>query len=374
MKKILIIVAGILLAFGAFYFLKTSQSGKKNQTVPSVIPEKTTYNFLVLGYGGGVHDGTYLTDTMMVAHIDTKVKKVTLISIPRDLWVKLPTKSGADFHTKINSVYQLELFPKDYPDLKPVSTKAIVSEVTSLPIDGYVSVDFAGFTKAIDILGGVDVNVAKSFTDPEYPVDGKEKDLCGQDELFKKAEPYITPPFDQTERLNKFKEDPKIEEFVKNATETPELAFPCRYEKLEFTKGMTHMDGQTALKYARSRHSPTDGGDFARARRQQQIIEAVKEKILSLGFVSKVIPLIDEFKKDVKTDIGLDVIQKFIGQVNVAKEYKITSFILTDQNVLKDAISDDKQYILVPDEGLDSWAEIQKVINDTIASSAATLK
>ena len=98
------------------------------------------------------------------------------------------------------------------------------------------------------------------------------------------------------------------------------------------------------------------------------------EKILSLGFVSKVIPLIDEFKKDVKTDIGLDVIQKFIGQVNVAKEYKITSFILTDQNVLKDAISDDKQYILVPDEGLDSWAEIQKVINDTIASSAATLK
>ena len=166
MKKIIIIIIGIFLAFGIFYFLKIPQSNNKTGVQPSPKPEKTTYNFLLLGYGGGVHEGTYLTDTIMVAHVDTKIKKATLFSIPRDLWVSLPTKSGSDFHTKINSIYQLELFPKDYPDLKKISTTTILSQITGLPIDGYVSVNFEGFTKAIDILGGIDIDVKKTFTDP----------------------------------------------------------------------------------------------------------------------------------------------------------------------------------------------------------------
>lgn len=372
-KKILIIVAGIICALGIF-FIFNNYFRSKQKVAPLVKrkPVQTTYNFLLLGYGGGVHDGTYLTDTIMAVHIDTKAKKATLISIPRDLWVKLPTKSGADYHSKVNAVYQLALFPKDFPDLLTISPEKIISEVTGLSNDGYVSINFSGFTKTIDILGGVDVNVQKSFTDSEYPIDGKEKDLCGQDDIFKKSEPFLTPVADPTERINKFKEDPKIEEFVKNASESPELAFPCRYEKLDFKKGLVHMDGQTALKYARSRHSETDGGDFNRAARQQQIIEAVKNKVLSIGFVSKVIPLLDEYKKDVQTNIGLDIIKKFIARANTAREYKINSFILTDQNVLKDAISDDKQYILIPIEGMDNWTGIKKVINNTILGITPT--
>ena len=366
MKKLIIIFLAIFLAGGAFVatkqFVFNENSAKKISQKP--VPEKTTFNFLLLGYGGGVHDGTYLTDTIMVANIDTKTKKATLFSIPRDLWVKMPTKSGADFHTKINAAYQLELFPKDYPDLLQTPTKTIISQITGLPIDGYVSINFEGFTKAIDILGGIDVNIEKSFTDPEYPIDGKEKDLCDKDTeaLFKKAEPFITPPFDPDERLRKFKEDPKIEEFVKNASSTPELAFPCRYEKLEFKKGIAHLDGQTALKYARSRHSEIDGGDFNRARRQQQVIEGIKSKVISLGFIPKIIPLLNEFKKDVKTDVGLEIIKKFIGQADKAKEYKTTTFVLTDQNVLKDSVSADGQYILIPNEGMDSWGGIKKMI------------
>ncbi len=385
MKKITIIIVGIFLAFGTFYFFTKFQLGKKS-TQTSIKPkqEKITYNFLLLGYGGGVHDGTYLTDTIMIANINTKLKKATLISIPRDLWVKLPTKSGADFHTKINAVYQLELFPKDFPDLKPISTKSVISQISGLQVDGYLSVNFAGFTKAVDILGGIDVNIKKSFIDEEYPIDGKEKELCDKDteDLFKKAEPFITPGFNPDERNQQFKDNPKLEEFVKNATSSPELAFPCRYEKLEFTKGITHMDGQTALKFARSRHSGADGGDFNRANRQQQIITAVKDKVLSIGFVTKIIPLMNEYKKDVKTDISLDVIKKFIEQADKSKEYKINTFVLTDQNVLKNAISDDRQYILIPQEGIDNWKEIQKNINNTIigitpiptATSSAILK
>jgi LCP family protein required for cell wall assembly len=375
MKKITIIIAGIILAFGSFYFLKIYSLDNKTgiQSPIKQKQEKTVYNFLLLGYGGGVHEGTYLTDTIMVIHIDTKIKKATLFSIPRDLWVKLPTKSGEDFHTKINAVYQLELFPKDYPDLKQPSAKTIISQITNLPIDGFVSINFEGFIKAIDILGGIDIEVKKSFIDPEYPIEGREKELCDKDteELFKKAEPFITPGFNPEERDRQFKDNPSLEEFVKNASSSPELAFPCRYEKLEFKKGPNHMGGATALKFARSRHSPDDGGDFNRALRQQQVIEGIKNKVISLGFISKIIPLMDEFKKDVKTDIGLDIIKKFISQADKINEYKITTFVLTDQNVLKNAISDDKQYILIPREGIDSWSGIHQIIN---ASSPAILK
>ena len=375
MKKFLIIIVGILLAFGAFYFFNNFKfNGKTNQqSLLKPKPEKIVFNFLLLGYGGGIHEGTYLTDTIMIVNIDIKTKKTTIFSIPRDLWVGLPTKSGADFHTKINTLYQLELFPKDYPDLKQLSTKVVVSQITGLPIDGYVSINFAGFTKAIDILGGIDVEIKRSFTDPKYPITGKEKELCDKDteELFKKAEPFITPGFNPEDRIQQFKDDPKLEEFVKNATDSPELAFPCRYEKLEFNKGLAHLDGETALKFARSRHSPEDGGDFNRAFRQQQVIEAVKNKVINIGFVSKIIPLIDEFKKDVKTDIGLDVVKKFISQADKSKEYKITSFVLTGQNVFKNATSDDGQYILIPKEGIDNWTGIQKII---FSSSSASLK
>jgi len=386
MKKIAIIIIAIILSLGLFNFLKNPNFFNKSsgKSLIKLVPEKTSYNFLLLGYGGGNHDGTYLTDTIMIAHVNIKSKKVNLISIPRDLWVKLPTKSGEDFHTKINAVYQLELFPKDFPDLKPVSTKKILSEVSGLPIDGYLSVNFAGFTKSVDILGGIDVEVLKSFTDSEYPIDGKEKELCGQDTeaLFKKAEPFITPGYNPEDRIRQFKDDSKLEEFVKNATESPELAFPCRYEKLEFQKGITHIDGKTALKYARSRHSQTEGGDFNRANRQQQVILAIKNKVLSLGFLTKIIPLMQEYKNDVKTDISLDIVQKLISQADKTSDFKIITFVINDENVLKDAISDDKQFILIPEEGIDNWLGIHKAILNTIngatltpsASSSANLK
>lgn len=386
MKKLIIILFAIILAGGVFFTLKQLISKNNNNDIQKPAPAQTSFNFLLLGYGGGTHEGTYLTDTMMLAHVDTKTKKATLFSIPRDLWVRLPTKSGADFHIKINAVYQLELgdlgdVSKVYPDLDQSHfgkaddanfVKYILTQITNLPIDGYVGVDFSGFTKAVDILGGIDVNIEKSFTDTQYPIDGKEKDLCDKntEELFKKAEPYITPPFDPAERLKKFKEDPKIEEFVKNATDSPELAYPCRYEKLEFKKGVAHMDGTTALKYARSRHSEINGGDFNRARRQQQIIEAVKSKVLSLGIVTKIPELINEFKQDVKTDISSDLITKFISLANTVNQYKITTYVLSDENVLQDAVSDDRQFILIPKEGLDKWNGIQK----EIASLSGKLK
>ena len=285
MKKILISVASIsvaifiILGYKAFIFYKRINTSKTVSSSSSIKKqEKKIYNILLLGYGGGSHDGTYLTDSMMVVHIDLSQKKIAMISIPRDIWVKLPTKSGADFHEKINAVYQMGLNPDNYPDVdvkgegQPAAAdliKRVIGPVFGLPIDNYVSIDFDGFKRAVDILGGVDVSVLKTFDDYEYPVDGKEKDLCGKTEA-------------------------DLPELEKIASDSPSLAFPCRYEHLHFDQGTTHMNGETALKYVRSRHSLQDGSDFGRAARQQRFLEAVKDKIISPGFITKIVPLMDE--------------------------------------------------------------------------------
>ena len=383
MKKILFVLVGILAGAVVFYLVKITQFYKYIYT-PSTrkpagqkpIAEKEQFAILLLGYAGGNHAGTYLTDTMIVMHVNKKTKKALLVSLPRDLWVKLPTKSGDDFYSKINTVYETELFPNDFPDLDTKKagsksdaelTKRVIGAITGLEIDNYVSIDFASFTKAIDILGGVDIKVQKSFEDEKYPVEGKENDFCGKEEQFKQIEPYFNDTAASPEAKEKLlKEKPELDEFLRNATDSPQLAFPCRYEKIHFDAGLQHMDGATALKFSRSRQSPQDGGDFARARRQQLLLEAVREKILSVGFIAKLPALLDETKNYVKTDIGPDQIQKFLKEVASAKDYSLTSIVLSDQNVLTTSRSDSGQYILTPEGGIDQWAPVQKFIKDTI--------
>jgi LCP family protein required for cell wall assembly len=285
----LLVVIGIFFTASkikSFYEgIYTGKESVKNQ-IPTPKPEKKIFNFLIMGYGGGNHDGAYLTDTLMIAHVDMEKKRTVLISLPRDIWVKIPTKSGDDFHEKINAVYQMGLFNKNYPDIPAKYaeeqgaanlTKEVVGNIVGLEIDNYVAIDFEGFTKAVDVLGGVDVNVETTFDDYEYPVTGKEKDLCG-------------------------KEEKDLPDLLKIATESPTLAFPCRYEHLHFDAGLTHMDGETALKYVRSRHSLQDGNDFGRAKRQQRFLEAVKNKVISIGFITKIPALMDEMQNYIRTD------------------------------------------------------------------------
>lgn len=382
MKKLVVIVFAVLLAGFIFYALKFMNFYNKIYTpiqetrVEKKAGPKTTFSALLLGYGGANHEGAYLTDTMMLVQIDTKKKKVTLVSMPRDIWVKLPTKSGDDFHAKINSVYESELFPNDWPDLDTKIagsktdaelTKYVVSQITGLSVDNYISIDFESFTKAIDILGGVDVNVLKAFDDEKYPAEGKEDDLCGKEEQFKLIEPYLPDATGSAEEREKLlKEKPELDEFLRNATDSPQLAFPCRYEKIHFDAGQQHMDGATALKFVRSRQSPQDGGDFARARRQQQLLEALRNKILSVNFVAKIPSLLDEMEQYVKTDVDPETIKKLLKEAPNANQYKITSIVLSDQNVLKNGRSENGQYILIPEQGEDQWKRVQIFIKNTI--------
>ncbi len=354
MKKILLITAGIVFGAIIFFLIKLSQF-YGNIYIPKlnnghIQQDKTSYNILFLGYGGPGHDGPYLTDTMMVVHLDLKSNKVFQISIPRDAWVKIPTQSGQSLHSKVNTLYEIVLFLKDFPDVQQIiptpqgKTNPLtygVWEVTGLPIDYYVAIDFSGFVRAVDILGGVDINVQKSFDDLQYPVEGKEKDLCGKTEA-------------------------DLPELEKIATESPQLAFPCRYEHLHFDEGLQHMDGTAALKFVRSRHSAQDGGDFARAQRQQLFLEGVKEKVLNIGFVPKIIPLLDELKEHIKTDIPFDLTKRFVGEVKDANSYEITHLVLSDKDYLDNALSENGQYVLIPKEGQDNWNNIHQVIINAI--------
>ncbi len=190
-------------------------------------------NILFLGMGGLGHDGGMLTDTIIFSSLNLKTDSVTMISIPRDIWV--PT-----LNAKINAAY--EIGEKKATGSGILMSSDAVYEIVGEPIHYTVLMDFKGFEQLIDSLGGIDIVIDKSFTDEMYPIRGKENDLCGGDPEFK-----------------------------------------CRYETIVFNKGTNHMDGKTALKFSRSRHSTDleEGTDFARAARQQKVIAAIKSKTLS---------------------------------------------------------------------------------------------
>lgn len=242
---------GVVIAFFLFIFLciKTYRYGQYVFAQTGISPTvalqllfgkgvtlKSTddrTNILLLGIGGGAHDGADLTDTIMIASISHKTPSVSLISIPRDIW-------SETLKDRINSAYH-------YGEEKKKGggrtlARAIMEDVIGLPIHYVVVIDFSQFEKLIDQVGGVTVTIPKTFTDSEYPIAGKENDLCDGDPLYK-----------------------------------------CRYETITFTAGNQHMDGATALKYVRSRHAEGDEGtDFARGKRQQDVIIALKDQILSM--------------------------------------------------------------------------------------------
>ncbi|MDR3642040.1 MAG: LCP family protein [Candidatus Doudnabacteria bacterium] len=187
-------------------------------------------NILLLGVGGAGHDGPYLTDTMILAQIRPDIGQITLTSIPRDYWVNMP-EGGQD---KINSAFAYGLGQNMDWNQAGSYARQVVQNLSGLQIPYFAVMDFSGFEKAVDQVGGVDVTVDRTFTDYQYPDSGTG---------------YLPP---QT-----------------------------------FTAGLQHMDGARALIFARSRHAAgIEGSDFARSQRQQKIIEAFKQKVLSGNLIS----------------------------------------------------------------------------------------
>ncbi len=333
-------------------------SGSVN-SIQQSFDNKKPIDIVLLGYGGGNHDGAYLTDSIIAVHIDPKTQKIFLISIPRDTWVKIPANGDDGGYAKINAAYQIGLDDKGYPDKQsqfkgPAGgakmAEYVVSQITGLPLDYFVGVDFSGFKRTIDTLGGISIGVEKTFDDYQYPIEGKEDDVCGlADTEIASLSAQLASP---------------------SAAITDLDAFPCRFEHLHFDSGEQHMDGTTALKYVRSRHSLQDGTDFGRAQRQRNLLVAVKHKIFSAGFIPQVIPFMTSLGDDLRTDLTLDDVKVFLQNISALNNYQIVSLSIADQDYLQDAVSSEGQAILVSKDGTDNWTSVHNWLKDEFSDKS----
>jgi len=273
-------------------------------------------NLLLMGIGGEGHDGGSLADTIMIVSVKPSTKQIALISVPRDLAVKMKD----DGVWKIN--YANYLGEKEKKNYGPVYMSQVIKESFGLDIHYYARVDFKAFTEIIDNIGGIRVNVDKSFTDTEYP-----------------AANYL-------------------------------------YQVVNFTQGDQVMNGDIALKFARSRHGNNgEGSDFARAKRQQKVILAVKEKIFSFGTLAnpvRINKILQTLDKNIATNLELSDIITFLRMAKELDTTEITNLVLDNSTggYLKNSINSAGAYILEPVTG--NFEEISNAMKNIFDKNAQT--
>ncbi len=260
-------------------------------------------NILLLGVAGGTHDGPDLTDTILVMSMQPEKHTIAMISVPRDIW-------SDTLKDKVNSAYHYGQEKRKGGGL--VLSKAIVSDIIGLPIQYALVLDFSGFQRIIDLVGGIDVDVPKAFTDTEYPIPGREDDDCGGDPDFR-----------------------------------------CRYESLSFDAGLQTMNGERALKYVRSRHADGDeGSDFSRSKRQQEVILALKNKLLSRDITmhpQEFEKLYSAFDSATDTDMNMGELLT-VGKIFLKTPKEMTTRISLENELYVPPSNWYGRYVLLPKE------------------------
>jgi LCP family protein required for cell wall assembly len=233
------------------------------------------FNMLLLGSDNDAkfRSGAVLTQTDIVVRIDLKNHKVTMVSIPRDMWI--PSDTGRCCY-KLDEISGAETYGNSSPKLNGFAhTVATVENDFGIPISAFAWVGLQGFINVINTLGGVDVDVLHPIVDDAYP-----KDL-----------------------------DPNGDPFA--------------YQRLYIPAGPQHLDGAEALDYVRSRHSDLTG-DFGRSQRQQSVLLALKKKLDSGTILSNLDALATDLQNDVLTSLK---IPQVIALANFARGLKPTDFI-----------------------------------------------
>lgn len=242
-------------------------------------------NILLLGVGDTGHAGEQLSDTMIVASYDPAAKDTAMLSIPRDMYVKIP---GEGF-SKINNAHA---YGEQYKEGNgPELAKKTVSEFLGIPIHYYLRTDFSALKQAVDLVGGVDVKVEQNLTDPEYPCEKNENISCG----------------------------------------------------FSIMAGPQHFNGSAALKYARCRKGDC-GDDYGRAKRQQDILVALREKANTQNILTnpvKINELLGIVGNNVRTDLAAWEIERLS---KILKEI--------DPNFINSKVIDNKTTQLVTDTNI----------------------
>lgn len=364
-----VILLLVLLASLVFLWLNTSSSlvshyvlGKKNILK---VDENNRLNILLLGIGGLGHDGPNLTDTIMLVSYNLNNQEADLISLPRDLWLD-------KYQAKVNALYQIGLNKGEGLKLPQEE----IGNILGAEIPYTFRLDFDGFVKAVDLIKGIDILVERSFEDSLYPLDGREADMCGYEEKEIELSDEQAKKLGVLSGRHKVLLDPKGQQVAAspdgldniNYTDWQVINFfSCRFERLSFKQGLTHMNGAAALKFVRSRHgSGLEGSDFARSKRQQKVLQAFKTKLLSVDTLAdpqKLLGLLKTFNSSVDTNITPAEYLEFakLGK-NVSK---INSFVIDENGnppLLTAPKAEDYKgaWVLIPVDG--SYAKIHQFV------------
>ena len=305
-----------IIAFGNITTKNTSDGPsffKTGQAIdPNLLNEgDTRINTLIIG----ADNANGLTDTLQIYSIDPINNTMSMLSIPRDLYVDSPLGGK----TKINEIYnagnkkcQTDKNCDDDVDNGAVALKSILKTTLNINVHYFVRVDFQGFKNLIDSLGGVSIYVEKTLNDPSYPCDYDPGKACG---YLQKAGTY-------------------------------------------------NMTGAQALKYARCRNGSC-GNDFGRAARQQQVIESIRTKILTLGVITnpqKITNIISSLGNHFKTDMRLDEMLKVFSIIQNLDKSKSKTTVL-DNSISGPLKSlNNGRYVLSPRAGEDDWSKVHEFV------------
>lgn len=274
-------------------------------------------NVLLLGKGGGNHPGADLTDSILVVSIDPIAKEASLLSIPRDLWVRVPDY----WSMKINSVYssaKQKALTENNENESAANEEGVkvlsdvLEETIGIPIHYYSVVNFDAFKQTVDAVGGISINVKE-------------------------------PLYDYN------------------------IAWENGGSSLIADAGPQSFNGQKALLYARSRYTSSD---FARGERQREIVVGLKEKILQLGTFSNpvaVTKLINAVGDNVSTNISLGEMMRMYEIAKTIPTTSIASIGFTDEpNVLVKTGQVGDQSVVIPRRGVDDFSEIQSFVRNAL--------
>lgn len=258
-------------------------------------------NILLLGYGGPGHEGPFLTDSIMLLSIRPASHEAIMVSLPRDLWVKVPAlPRNGSMGSKLNSAYAIGTDHKNYPNVRSEwktatgggdLAAATVSQITGQQVSYWVGVDFKAFRDLVNALGGVEVNVPTTLDDRRYP----------------RGETNGTM-------------------------------------HIHFNPGRQQFDGERALQYARSRESTSD---FDRSRRQQLIMLAVRQRAFSLNAIPRLLSLLGALQDNVRTNLRPGELQQLADLAPQIKDSDVRRVAIDTSNFLHSGYAAG-QYILQP--------------------------
>ena len=242
-------------------------------------------NILIIWRWGNWNDAPYLTDSLIILSYYKEKKQVSMLSIPRDLYIDYwdTDKNWKNIEAKINWLYVHYLAKYHNGNKAVVKLEDKIEEITGEKIDYYINLDFNWFIKLVNSFDWLTINVKRNLYDEKYPDNNHW------------------------------------------------------FETFSLHKWIQKLYWQTALKYVRSRHN--SGWDFWRSERQQQVVKAIKEKILSSEYLtspSKIKELYDIFNKYITTDIWFIEFTKLATNIKLEDNLQFYSSTINASCVISD--------------------------------------